>query len=531
MLRFVFVLLLAFVFGAAEAQPRVGTATITARLTHDGLHAEVHLSRAVTEFAFARADVVREGDIDVLTPGLVLDGDSISSARRFRRFEVLIRPMSQERDAKYPAFFRAGLGGVLYAPALTGDTSQWRTRLRIVTAPGQVLAPASGPNEHGSVFVGPADHVHTAEGALIVAPPDAPRELYDAAASELRAAMQFYTRTLNAPLPTTPVLVLAHGGEGQGQVGDVTPGPFVSMRFYGGAWGAPDENTRAMLSRFVSHEAFHFWNGSLTQHAEGTPTWLHEGGADYAALLSARDTGALDDTGVAAALGDALTRCRDALRQRGDVSMNSIGFLPQQIRYPCGIVIQWAADLSVKRTNTQGVLGVWASMIATAQARENRSYTLADFTEAPGMGEAGSVIALLTEQSGAERWTTLTETLRGLGAEISSAPTDNTRRMALLFHVLPQNCPGAESFGFYTENNRIRLQEEAACGALSNVVVLSIEGGDAFAPSAETYTRAQAACAAQRPVAFLLEGGQRVDATCERPLADAPHAFLVSRWR
>jgi hypothetical protein len=380
------------------------------------------------------------------------------------------------------------------------------------------------------VFIGPASHITQTEGAVIVAPPDAPRELHDAAAGEMRAAMRFYTQALGVSLPTEPVLVIAGGGEGQGQVGDVTPGPFVSMRFYGSAWGPPTPESRAMLARFVSHEAFHFWNGSLAHHAQDAPTWLHEGGADYAALLSAHNTGALDEAGVRAALGEALTRCRDGLRQRGDVGMNSIDFLPQQIRYPCGIVIQWAADLSMHRANGD-VLDVWARMIAASQSREGNTYSLTDFTAAPGMSDAASVIALLTEQSGAARWSALTTALQGLGAEISSAPTPDTRRVAVLFHLLLQNCPGAENYGFYTDGGRVRLDTVAQCGALSNVVLDSIEGGDPFAPSAETYTRVQAACAANRPVVLTLQSGQRIDAQCTRPLDDAPTAYAVSRWR
>lgn len=527
------VVLFVGVAGAASgATPRTGTASVAARWTPDGVHAEVHLSRAVARFTFEDAPVVREGDVEILTDGLTWADDAltVTAARPFRRFEVLIRPMVRERDAKYPAVFRVGEGAVLYAPTLAGDPAEWRTRLEVVAGPGQVVAPADGPASGGSVFVGPADHV-TRAGALIVAPPDTPLALRDAAVSELGAAMAFYTEALGVALPAPPVLVLAQGGDGHGQVGDVTPGPFVSLRFYGATYGPPDADARATLSRFVSHETFHFWNGSWARPSEDTPTWLHEGGADYAALLSAHHTGALDEAGVGAALGDALTTCRDALLQRGDVSMDSLGFLPQQVRYPCGLVLQWSAALSVRRAGRDGVLPVWEYLMEVALARDDHTYTLADFLGAPGMGDAVPVVELLTATSGPARWEALVEALRALGAEIRTAPTGDTRRNALLFHLLAQNCPGAGSMGFHLEDGRVRLQAEPTCGALSDVVLTSVAGGDPLAPDEAAYRRAQEACAANRSVPVGLEDGARVEVPCGRPLPDARVAFAVDRWR
>lgn len=521
-----------FVCTSAVAQERLGTANVTARLTPDGVRAEVRLSRAVTSFTFDEADVVRDGDFTVLTENLTLSGDTITSDQPFRRFEVLVRPMTQERDAKYPAFFRLGAGGVLYAPALYADQRSWRTRLRIQTARGEAMAPTAGPEDGGSVFIGPRAYITRIDQALVVAPPDAPRGLFEAAFNELRASMEFYTNALGITLPTQPVLVMTGGGEGQGYVGDVTPGPFVSLRFYGAGWADPAPETRARLSRFVSHEAFHFWNGALLSSAEGTPSWLHEGGADYAALLSANNAGALDDAGVRDALGEALTRCRDALKAQGDVGINTLEFLSQQVRYPCGIVIQWAADLSVRRASggELDVLDLWGEILNAGMARTPRAFTLADFTGAQGNEGAATAISLLTEQSGEARWVSLPEALRGLGAGISEAPTNTTRRTAALFHLLRQNCPGAQSIGFYTESTGLRLDNVPECGALANAVLNSLEGGDPTNVSAETFERVREACAQGSGVEAVVNN-EPVRLACERTLPDPANAYIVTRWR
>lgn len=530
--RIVAALAFLFVCTGAVAQERRGTANVTARLTAEGMRADIRLSRAVTSFTFNEAEVVRDGDFTILTEGLTLTGDTITSERPFRRIELIVRPMARERDAKYPAFYRVGQGGVLYAPALYADQASWRTTLRIPTTRGQSMAPSRGPGHNGSVFIGPADHITQIGATTMVAPPDVPRGLYQAVYDELQASMAFYTRELGLALTSQPLVVINGNGDGQGYVGDALPGPAVSMRFYGADWSDPSPQAAAYLARFASHEAFHFWNGAMVSTSEGTPSWLHEGGAEYAALLSANASGAYDEAAVRAALGDALTRCRDALQAQGDVGMNSFSFLNNQVRYPCGTVIQWASDLSVRRASNgeRDVLDVWSSMMRAAIARGTRRFTLADFTDAEGNDGVALPISLLAEQSGGARWATLVETLNGLGAGIRAEPNDTTRRTALLFHLLSQNCPGAENYGFFTEPEGIRLDTVSQCGAFAGAMLNSVEGADPMAVSAETYARAQAACANRRGVAAVVNGAPATF-VCNRPLRDAPNAYIVQRWR
>jgi len=249
-------------------------------------------------------------------------------------------------------------------------------------------------------------------------------------------------------------------------------------------------------------------------------------------LLSANHAGALDDTGVRDALGEAMTRCRDALKAQGDVAMNTLSFLSQQVRYPCGILIQWAADLSVRRASNgeRDVLDVWSDALNAGLARTPRAYALSDFTGAEGNEGVSAPIALLTEQSGEARWATLTEALRGLGAGIDEAPTNTTRRTAVLFHLLRQNCPGAQSIGFYTESTGLRLDNVAECGALANAILNSVEGGDPTNVSAETYDRVRTACASGTGVAAVVNGAPAT-LNCARALPAAADAYIATRWR
>lgn len=509
---------------AAQAQPALGVATVEARLTADGIRADVRLSRPVLGFTFQEASVVREGDFVVLTEGLTLSGNRISSGAPFQRFTVLIHPITRERDAKYPAFFRVGTGGVLFAPALWGNSAEWRTRLRLRTAGGQVLRPMGDTR----FYIGPRAYLTTMSDVVLIAAPNTPPALRDAALAEMRSALAFYSQRLGVPLRERPVMIVTHEGGGSGFVGDVTPAPTMSLRFYGDGWVTPNARSRGDLRRYVAHESFHFWNGALVTHRDGTPTWLHEGGAEYAALLSARASGELSDEDVLRALGDALTQCGTRLRFLGDVAMNDLNFLSSGIRYPCGLVIQWAADLSIgaHSDGERDVLDAWGHVTRVALAREDRGFELADFTGYDGMTNSADAIAQLTERSGAERWAALADALRALGATIEEQPSNTTRSEALLIHLSRLSC-ATGSRGYGATGNDITVNAE--CGVLASwPVVTSVEGGHPGDVSAEFYARLQAICAARGDFALVLNGSERISLPCRSALPQPENAFLVT---
>jgi hypothetical protein len=77
----------------------------------------------------------------------------------------------------------------------------------------------------------------------------------------------------------------------------------------------------------------------------------------------------------------------------------------------------------------------------------------------------------------------------------------------------------------------IRLQSPAACGVLAGDPVLkSIEGGDPFAPDAQTYAAVAKKCAAKEPVVLVTTDGRTLAARCEAPLPPEPLAYSVERW-
>lgn len=523
----------------AAPEPKLGTARVTVRMAPDGALASVLLDREVTSFDFADADVIRDGDFELLTAGLTLAKDKVTGGRPFRRFDLRIRPMKQERDAKYPAHFRIGTGGVVYAPALKGDPKRWRTRFSFSTGPGGVRLPA-GPAADGFVFIGPKALRSEAGGITVVADPAAPKWLVERSRTALAAAVSTYTEALALPLRRRPLLIVKHAAAARSfNVGDVTPGPVTALRFHGASWLREDAQAAKNIQGFMLHEAFHFWNGGLASHALGTPTWLHEGGAEYAAVLAGLKEGLLTEEEAARGLTNALQRCRIAVQASGDKALDSFAFLPAQLRYPCGMAIQWAADLHMRSASggKRTVLDAWGETIAGARRREERSYSLADFYAAAGIASSEKLepIRLLVRESGPARWEALPAALNAIGAEVAQVPSPAGRRAALLFHVLAQNCrnlPAGQGYGFYTDERTVKLDAPEQCGVLAgDPVVKSIEGGDPFDMPLETYAAVQRKCAAGVPVAFVTDKGRRIEAPCAAPLADPPQDFLVKRWR
>lgn len=526
---------------AAPAAAPVGLATIEARLGSDGVHAVVSLDRPVTRFAFAPGDVVREGDFEVLTPGLTMKRDEVAGAAPFRRFEVRIRPMTEERDAKYPAHYRIGAGGVVYAPALKADPAAWRTRLTFRTAPGQVRAPATGDVGEGFVFVGPAALRTETADVVVVADPATPAWLVERTRTDLAAAVRTFTGLMRAPLPRKPLLIVKHQpGPRSFNVGDVTPGAITTLRFHGENWLQPSASSGKVIQEFVLHEAFHFWNGGLARHAEGTPTWLHEGGAEYASLMGGLAAGLFDDDDVRGRLTQAMSRCRGALERGGDRGLAAAGFLSSAVRYPCGTVLQWAADLHVRRSSggKRTVMDAWSDTVRNARRRPDKSYTLADFNAAADVGKGAAFLpaALLVDQAGPTRWRALPLALNALGADVAAqAATGESRRPPLLFHLLGQNCrglPAGTGYGFFAEAGAIKLDSPAGCGVLTgNPVIKTVEGGDPFEMTEETYKAVGRKCAAGAPVTLTTAEGRTLSATCSKPLPPALDAYIVRRWR
>ena len=373
----------------AAAAPK-GRADVSAYNTDAGLRLVYELDRPTRQLRLALDEsAVRDDTWSVVTPGLTLKDDVVSGEAPFRRVELLVRPMKGERDAIYPAVFRVGRGLVLYARYLHADPALYDTRIRFRPAAEETVVPREPARREGFVFIGPADAPRRQGAFDVVVGPGVPPWLLDEITDGLRDSSGVFEKALRVKPRRAGLVMVTYGEEGRGDVvADVTTGGVIAFRFHGKPWAERSPIGEARVRRLVPHEAFHLWNGELAHNAEGTPSWLHEGGAEYASLEAQVAAGHVSEAAAAERLTDDLGRCQRAL---GADSLTSTKRTDMGLRYPCGMVVQWLADLHARRASagTRTVLTAWGDTVRLAQGAGG-AYTLDQYWAATGMADPAS---------------------------------------------------------------------------------------------------------------------------------------------
>ena len=496
---------------ATQAGAQEPQAAAVAATTVEGVRVSYRLSAPVSSVAFADSSIVRE-NWSLATPGLSLSEGVVSGAAPFESFELDIRPDAAERDRIYMGLSRIGDGMVLYGPGL--KLRDHETGLTLQPAEGQIGLPAAVP-EDGYAYLGAARQVSgDASGAVAIGagtPPELAAPLRDG----FFAAMTFYGRGLGKDLLHRPALLVSVDGPGPAQFrGDVTDTGVISLRFHGDAWrGAMDQ-----VTTFVWHEAFHLWNGHgvKARDAESAP-WLHEGGAEYAALVGAVSNGALSEDQAKARLARRLNGCRTALGARAyDPARLRNGAAP----YDCGAVVQWLADLELRAAGRGNFLSLWRDLIAAGG--DDQGYGVDQFRALLGPDSAALV---LFDAPGPERWATVEARLSRLGVTLENRPDDGDLMAAALLHVAGRNCRG--SYGFNDNPGELKL-DGADCGVLSGQpVIVSVEGSAPQTEGRALFAAVQSRCAASQPVRYLTADGRTLEAPCDAPLAE-PQVWAVA---
>ena len=520
---------------SAEAAAAKGHATARVTLADDGAHVTIRLDRAVSSFRFAQADVVRDGVFVIATPGLVLSGDEIGSADAFRSFTFIVPPQRQEYDAKYPAFYRLGEGAVLFAPAILGHGDDWITQVEFAGEELRERLPEEN-FEHGFVFLGPPQMVERDETASFVFDPGVPQWLRGVVRETASAALASYREQLGLSLRHVPLVLVKHDPNGTSQfIGDVTDNAVTALRFHGPAWSEPSPGGVGQIRKFVLHEAFHFWNGGLAAHAPGTPSWLHEGGAEYASLVTARRLGWVDDMQVADQLTEYLDRCRTDLRRRGEPALNQLDVFPASLRYSCGPILQWLVDLHQRQQGTS-VMAAWKEIL-TRSVETGRPYGAADFAAAAQFEALTDLpaISLFLETEGRNRWRELPAQIERLGGKTFFGATAADRSAAVMVHLLRRNCTAltdGQSFGFHTVPGQFLLETPAGCGTLAgDPPIVAIEGEAVGQMSQAVLTSIAGKCERNDPVLLGTVDRQAIAAPCSGRLATLQRKLIVERWR
>lgn len=501
----------------------------------DGLRAVYSLPRPVERLEFdqkapaVRQDTWRAPDDMVLADGVLRRKDG----KPFRAFEVRITPDTAPRDRSYPALTRVGEGWQVYGPYFRAIDDKPPAVAHVARPDGWVVAPARPKDADrisldGWAFVGPGGYV--AKGpATVIAPPGVDADLNAWVAKSADSAATFYSRRLGVRLETAPTVVVARVPTfSPGWQGDVG-GPVVSLRFFG-----PDKDaweTSGMVAKFVDHEFFHLWSDGAARLRDGeNEPWLHEGMAEYAALLAGREQGELTEAEVARELTDRLNGCATALKSKGlDGDPPRRG----QAVYDCGVMVQWSADLTARSASggRRDVFDVWRDLFAASRAGDG-AYDAKDFLAKAGLSaRAEDPLRLLTAPDVEDRWPRLTAALNGLGARIVGARSATLERGDLLLHLEGLVCAGR--FGFYGGSpSEVKLDTGDRCGPLNgDPLIDAVAGHDVMTDTFGARDAAVEICAAKGDVIFTYRGRLVATIPCKMALPPRPLAWTVQAWR
>jgi hypothetical protein len=462
---------------------------------------------------------IRADTWKLLGEGLSFSPDGVASTTPVTTFDIAIAPDSKQRDRVYPALSRVGGGWLIYAPHLQLDDTVTAGRLSIeVPAGWSVVGHRDEKGElvgDGYIFAGPSAYVR--RGAVdVVSAPSSPEWLLRMIEQYADGAVDFYSRRLGAPLGVHATIVVDVEPEREGSYhGDTTPGAMVSLRFFGARWSERGTAATGSVSDFLDHELFHLWNAEVARTAEGaTRPWLHEGGANYAALLLGRERGTMSEDGYVANLNRHLERCQRALpeldlRDRGPKRGGAV--------YACGTVLQWAIDIGLRKVSNgqRDALTWWRDVLAKADG-EGRTYSFDGAYALVGPDASKAADALL----GAGSWAVFADAARGYGVDLALSRLPAEDMVDALDHLLEIHC--GHDRGFFTFADHVELDAHMHCGPIDGVRdVDSIAGFDVVAQASAMNDAVRKLCASGKPVEFGWKGKVVARVPCTKPLAPA----------
>src|SRR4029079_14559569 len=191
---------------------------------------------------------------------------------------------------------------------------------------------------------------------------------------------------------------------------DVTDDFMVLLRFWGPSWSQRGQDQMGLIHEIVSHEAFHFWNGSLFYPSEGEVNpWLHEGSATYMSWVAQSELFGVNPEARRKHMENSLNSCIEALGGSylvGALHPHGWG----SATYDCGEVAQWLSDVGVRKSTggTLNIFSLWVKMFAVAEAHKG-AYSTADFLSLIRNFDPATraALGLFLVQDGRERWTQL----------------------------------------------------------------------------------------------------------------------------
>jgi hypothetical protein len=356
--------------------------------------------------------------IQVLEEGLGYESGHIQGKSPFRRATLLIEPDSADVDARYLLLSRvAGRGFVLYAPYILPEGP---ISARLSLGGGRYRALRRNEAEGGFVIVGASP----TEGGSFrsITSSNSPAALTRTIHERAAVLLDFYRDRLGRKPPLRPVIFISHAersadGKFWPFRGDVTPNGNIFLRFNGSEAEVTSAASIDRYTVFLAHELFHAWNRRVEDHPPNE-AWLHEGAAEYFSWLA---VSALwpQETSLERRVGSALSACALFYGGRALTEMTAGD---GRMRYHCGAVAQWVADVGIRNSSggRQDGFDLWARILA--RRGPPRDYSLRDFRAAAAkLGPSTSRLLDTLIDTGVE-WDALAAGLSSAGADVAAGP-------------------------------------------------------------------------------------------------------------
>lgn len=540
------------VAAAAAAPDRIPVTIDFTRVGSD-LRVEFKTNRRIDKFPFAYSAVADRDTTWVLqTPGFRMVGNAVVAPGNapFDRFAILVHPGIETSQIAYPTVTALGPDSILVYPGyFIPQREHFDTTLKFNSTGAEVVAglpnnapswnvpPAFPPSPVSAsryVYVGPRAQIPDTVGSFVFAA-GFPEWMKGEVVRTLHTVVPFYERQLGRRLPSPSLAYAVHFPANAADTAsfraDVTNDYMVLLRFWGPSWQQPTQDQLSLIHEIVSHEAFHFWNGSLFYPSEGEVNpWLHEGSATYMSWIAQSELFGVNPDARRQHMENGLNSCIEALGSSYLVgALHAHGW--GSATYDCGEVAQWLSDVGIRKASngTQNIFTIWQRMFQAAEQHQG-AYSTSDFlsmirTFDPATRNA---LGMFLVQDGSERWAQLPKVLAPLGIKISQSPAPDRRlRETMMWHLLRTNCD-AGYYGFWVKEGGMSLQTGPGCGTLAgDPTIVSVEGHDLFTDIHAAYAAEHDRCRAGGVLRLGKKDGNSLFVRCAEPMGEPLPSFKV----
>ena len=509
-----------------------------------------------SEQVFRKPFMEAVGDCGALVPGGVAlrHGPGCEGGALFR-----IQPRELGMDAMYEPAQPSSDGGVLLFTGYYAATAPHATiRWRFTPSPGDYGVDAGGRHDAawevtaGDAWqgaTGQGDQRHSDEwlvgqhaqhavylghspitqvGKLLwVRDPALPPAIVDTVGRAGPRAWDAYARASGRqPAGGAAIVMLsAPSGGHYGYHGDHTAGDVLRLSF-AQSDQAPTARALAQWSTFVAHEIAHLWNNGVFASDPDRP-WLHEGDAEWIALVETHDAGLMSDRTLADELASRVNACLLVRRDNAAAILRK-GRSRQDDPYGCGVALQLLgyARLHALRPDATP-LGLWGELHRAHPALDTAGF--AQFFDAGGPPQ---VQALLLDDK-----TPFASTYRARLAawlplrDAEGEPAGESSRQQIAFELMGRinqaDC-GGTGFTLVPDKGEFVLDADLRCHALpAGAHATTIAGVPAVAQPRAAWRALQRACAADGH--FQVGFNDRGPATlaCPNPVPDLPPQIVL----